>query len=385
MDTAKIRHWLFDEALPFWATSGLDTDFGGPLEALNLQGTGSANITFKRTRVAARQLYVYSQASLLGWSDGRAVADTMFEHLMSRCWTGMDTGWVKRIAPDGSIIDPTPDLYDYAFMLFALGWYYRATKNALALSMAHKTLDIVEAKFRHPLGGFEHELPASLPRLQNPHMHMLEAMLALVDATDGDGRFVDLSNELRDLFAHRLFSSATGVLPEFFDANLVAVAGERGRIVEPGHHMEWAWILGQHQRQTGQDNTGLISSLMTFAEENGVDAHTGLTRNMVRDDGLILDGGSRTWPNTERIKGWLAWQEFGGKDARSAVTQTVETLFARHLNHPVAGCWYDAFDAAGACTAVDIPTSTLYHVYLCFVEILRVYGDRSGVGDATFA
>jgi mannose/cellobiose epimerase-like protein (N-acyl-D-glucosamine 2-epimerase family) len=376
MDTPRIRRWIFDDALPFWATMGVDQTFGGPLEALNLAGTGSANIAFKRTRVASRQLYVYSHAHLLGWQGGLKVADTMFAHLQEKCWKGMDGGWVKRIAPNGEVLDPTPDLYEYAFILFALGWYYRASGNKDALRQAHATMDLVDERFTHSGGGFHHELPASLPRLQNPHMHMLEAMLSLIDAT-GDARFVTAGNNLRDLFARRLFNTELGILPEYFDTNLVAVAGEKGRVTEPGHQMEWAWILGQHQRLSGQDNSGLIGQLMTFAEHHGVDTQMGFTRNMVRDDGLVLDGGSRTWPNTERIKGWLAWQEYGGRDAHLPVTQTIDTLFKWHLNHPVAGCWHDAFDATGRLTAIDVPTSTLYHLFLGFIEALRVFEPKS--------
>lgn len=372
MDFLRIRRWLFDDALPFWAQTGIDLQFGGPLEALNLEGNASAGIGFKRTRVAARQLYVYSHASLLGWSDGLAIADKMFEHLCAKCWKGLDGGWVKRIAPNGDVTDPTPDLYEYAFMLFALGWYYKASASTQALALIHSTMDIVDSKFRHPLGGFYNELPASLPRLQNPHMHMLEATLALTDAT-GDARFASAANDLRDLFAHRLVRADVGILPEFFDDNLVALKDEQGRVVEPGHQMEWAWILGQHQRISGQDNTRLIKALMTFGEHAGVDRSTGLTRNMVRDDGLVLDGGSRTWPNTERIKGWLSVQEFCGDDTQDVVKQTIETIFSKHLSHPVAGCWYDHFDAKGQMIAKDIPTSTFYHLFLAFVEVLRVH------------
>ena len=36
----SIRSWMFDQALPFWATHGLDLDNGGYVEQLTLDGRG---------------------------------------------------------------------------------------------------------------------------------------------------------------------------------------------------------------------------------------------------------------------------------------------------------------------------------------------------------
>jgi N-acylglucosamine 2-epimerase/mannose-6-phosphate isomerase len=36
------------------------------------------------------------------------------------------------------------------------------------------------------------------------------------------------------------------------------------------------------------------------------------------------------------------------------------------------GGWLDAFDQAGKATAKAMPTSTFYHLFLAFAEVLRV-------------
>ena len=66
-----IRSWMFDQALPFWAAHGLDADNGGYVEQLTLDGA-DAGVAFKRTRVAARQIYVFSHAAVMGWKAGLA-------------------------------------------------------------------------------------------------------------------------------------------------------------------------------------------------------------------------------------------------------------------------------------------------------------------------
>ena len=372
MNSLRVHQYLFEQALPFWADIGIDRKFGGSVEALKLDGRDRHPADFKRTRVVARQLYVFSHAKVLGWTEGADVALGLFDFLRDKCWMGADKGWARRTTLEGIVSDPTPDLYDYAFALFALGWYFKATQDAEAIKLAHQTLDLLDRDFRHPLGAFHHEIPAHPPRQQNPHMHLFEAALALFEASRDD-RFMSLANEIRGYFADRMFRADLSVLPEFYEENLTPALGDRGRWIEPGHHMEWAWILAQHQSLSGTDNRDYVRGLMNFAETYGVDAATGFTVNGVRDDGLLLDGGSRTWPNTERLKGQIALQELFGHDARPAVEASVKTLFDWHLKHDIAGCWQDSFNAKGEPQSLTVPASTLYHVFLGFSEVLRVF------------
>jgi N-acylglucosamine 2-epimerase/mannose-6-phosphate isomerase len=366
---AEVRRWLFEEAAPLWAHAGLDMVNGGYHETLHFSGAPGAS-AFKRVRVVARQIYVYSHASLLGFADGARVADHGMRFLTSFGWQGA-AGWARVLAPDGAVRDATPDLYDHAFVLFALAWRFRAYGDGDARSFALQTLKAVDTHFRHPGGeGFLNALPPEGPRQQNPHMHLLEASLAAYEAF-GDERFAALAQELTTLFERRLFDPVTGTLAEFFNDDWSRAAGETGRRVEPGHHFEWAWILKDKQRLLGGDMTAHIEALVGFAERHGISPE-GFTMDALRDDGAIVEGGSRTWPNTERIKGHLALFERTGRDPRTPVLQATRLLLDRYFNVPVRGGWMDRFDAAGAGVAKDMPTSTFYHVFLAFAELLRL-------------
>ncbi len=379
----RLRAWLFDDAIPVWIVQGMDRVHGGPVESLDLAGRGPSGALFKRSRVCARQIYVMSHAALLLQQEpGRAAqakaaleaAVSLFDYYRQVMWQGPDEGWLRTVTLEGTPLDSTPDLYDYAFALFALGWLHRAAQDKRALELADMTLDLLEARFRHPSGlGFHHELPATLPRQQNPHMHLCEA--ALVLAQQGAPRFAALADELSALLTQHLVRMPSGVLPEFFDADWQPIAGEAGRRVEPGHQFEWAWILAQHQKQRGVDHRQVIQALVQWAEGYGVDAATQVTFNAVRDDTALIDRGSRTWPNTERMKGWLGAYETLGLDPWHAVEGSATLLLERYLGTAQRGMWIDTFDARGAPVATTIPTSTLYHVFLAFAETLRVAGE----------
>lgn len=373
---ADIRTWTFDHALPFWGSRGLDEEYGGFLEEVDFQGRPT-DAPFKRVRVTCRQVYVFSHAHMLGWAPGAALAKRGYDYLVSKAWLGPDQGWARRLTRAGDVLDPTPDLYDIAFVLFALAWRYRASGDADALKRAHETLDFVERHMRAPGAGFLHALPPTPPRQQNPHMHLLEANLALFEATQ-DQRFLDLARELVGLFKRYFFDGR--VLREFFTEDLQPTSGEPGRVVEPGHQFEWAWILAQYRRLAGEDVSREAAALVDFSERFGVDPVSQATFNQIDVDGAVRDGASRTWPNTERLKGWLALFELTGQDPRPQAGGSARLLLERYLNLPLRGVWIDQFDAKGRPVANVAPTSTLYHVFLAFAEALRLESRLAALG-----
>ena len=369
--SAAIRSWVFDKALPFWASHGLDADNGGYVEQLTLQG-GDAEVGFKRTRVTARQIYVFSHAAMLGWERGNELAAPGIDFLTQRAWLGPDKGFARTLTRTGELLDATPDLYDHAFALFAFAWRHKAMRDASSCDWMHRTLDYIETHMRHPGGlGFCHELPATGWRQQNPHMHLTEACLAAHEAT-GEKRFAETAAELVTLFSTKFFDLRSETLAEYFADDWSRAPGPYGRIVEPGHQLEWAWILNAARKLLGLDTGDRIRALIRFAETHGVDKATGVTYNSIRDDGAPIDRGSRSWPNTERLKAAVALWELDGVDPSAVIEQTAGLLLQRYLGREPAGTWMDAFDDRGVALNKTVPASTLYHVFLAFAEVLRI-------------
>ena len=366
IDFERVRRWAFDIALPLWADRGVDRVHGGFEEELDFTGR-SANVPYKRTRVAGRQIYVFSHSALLGWERGAEIADQGVEFLIKSAWLGSERGWARRVSRAGEVTDATADLYDLAFVLFGLSWHFRVSGSERSRELAFATLQFVQSHLRRG-EAFAHERGASGLYQQNPHMHLLEACLAGADAF-GDEIFLRQADELVSLFRRRFFDGAT--LGEFFREDW----SRADDIVEPGHQMEWAWILAAYAKLTGADVGGADAALVRFAEQHGVDAMTGLTANQVRKDGARADWGSRTWPNTERIKGHLALFERYGSDPRSAVKSSLDALFGNHLGNAPEGLWLErvgASETGEVAQPQTSPASTLYHVFLAFTELLRL-------------
>jgi mannose-6-phosphate isomerase len=366
---AALRIWLFEQALPFWSTVGRDRPGFGFVEHLDLAARPAA-VPYKRVRVQARQIFVFSCAHTLGWAGALEAARDGYEFLIRRA----DGARVRLLGRDGEVLDPTADLYDLAFVVFALAWYGRATGAGEAIEQARGTLAWIADNMASPSGGFLEAVPASpQPRRQNPHMHLLEAVLALFETT-GDRALLGSADALVDLFRSRFFDPATGSLGEYFTDDWQWAPGPAGTQVEPGHHYEWVWLLSQYERLSGRPVAAEKSALYAFANRWGRNS-AGLVVDAVDRSGTVRDGAARVWPQTEAIKAHLAMAEPGeaGEPHGAAIARIIGNLFERFIAGNPAGTWTEHLSADGTAKSDRIPSSTLYHIVLAFSELERAF------------
>ena len=346
------RHWLFDRAIPLWIEHGVDTRQGGFHDALDPTSLRNA-AAFKRLRVTARQIYVFAQGALHGVPGARAAVDHGLDFLFGRM-RHPDGGFVARCDPDGAIIDETRDLYDLAFVLFALAHAHRLTGDAAIRDEASALLGFIRARLRHPQGGYAEALPDRSPRRQNPHMHLFEAALACSEYmphSDYDA----LCGELAELAAGHFIDAAGGHVFEYYGADLVPERADGRAVVEPGHQLEWIWLLAEFERLHGRRIAG-ADVLAASVHRHGLDTATGLLRGSILDDGTITDASVRIWPHCEWLKAALV------SDTGLSPLQAYAAL-SRFLATPVAGLWFERWDPGSASfPPSDVPASSLYHI-----------------------
>ena len=365
----EVREWVFGQALPLWTLNALDPDGAGFLEQLTLEGR-PLDPGFKRLRTQARQVYSFCHAHQLGWPGAKQVAEAGYVALMAMELP--DGGFPRTVRRDGSVLDPTLDLYDQAFALNAMGWWYRVTGDDQALTSLDRLLEAIERRLKSRQGrGYLTASPDPGGRTQNPHMHLLEASLAWLDVHE-DARLRDLANELVDLHVERFQQGEDGVLAEHFDVHWWPLDGAPGQSVEPGHQYEWVWLLGQAERILGRNLKQPARRLHRFAREHGHNPETGLCWDEIDREGRVIKSTSRIWTQTEALKAELALGEHWGGSDLNRLAGTVDALLDRHLAWAPAGTWMDRLDAHGRPAADHIPASILYHVLLAFAELLRL-------------
>ena len=371
--TDRWRRWFGEAALPFWRTTGWDAATGLFLERLDLDAVPDRTAG-SRVRTQARQVYVYAHAYLLGLDpEGLATARTALLTLRRCAWSPDGRpGWVHRLDAEGRAVDDTRDLYDHAFVLLMLAYYLRASGEGFVRPWIDATLAEIDAVFAAPHGGLAETGTGGLPRRQNPHMHLLEAMLALYDAT-GEARFLARAGELFGLFRTRFFDQEQGVLREFFAADWGLLDDGRSDAVEPGHLVEWVWLLRRYAASNGRPVADLCARLLDNGRRLGA---CGPERAFLADvtdlAGRPIGSGRRLWPQTELVKALVVEARARGDAALAERAVAVsEQIFATYLADTPSGTWRDAFDLEGRPTTDHVPASTLYHLFGVLAELQR--------------
>jgi mannose/cellobiose epimerase-like protein (N-acyl-D-glucosamine 2-epimerase family) len=369
-----LRQWLLCTLIPSWARRAVDPHQPGYLEYLTPSGEPDRR-PVRTTLVTARLVYVFSFAHTLQPSEAAfAAAQHGLDFLLHRC-RGSDGRFRHAVDPSGQPIDLRTDLYDLAFVLFALAWFARATGDAGVLEIAEDTMDFIETRLAHQQGGFAEDTVGTLPRRQNPHMHLLEAFHALAEVSS-DRRWLLGAEQVVTLTRERFYDQETGSLGEFFAENWDPSEGVQGALREPGHHFEWVWLLFQHARLTGDTSVHAIADrLYAFGLSHGL-AQMPDSLPVVVDEvdrsGRLLAGARLLWPQTEAIKAFGARIEFlGDRDAGKRLDTHLKLLF-RHYVNAESGLWFNQLSPSGQPIAAALPVRVLYHLVMAIAEAARV-------------
>src|ERR1700681_389751 len=184
-DIVKVlRMLMIEHSLPLWSGEGWDSSRGGFVERLDIEGRADY-VAPRRIRVQARQIYSFAKAAQMGWyPEGREIAMKGLDYLLAKAKSPDGrSGFVHLLDPDGSTMNAARDTYDHAFVLLALSTVYQLSNDAQVRGEIESLLGFIDRDLRSPHGCFIQGIPATMPRGQNPHMHMLEALIATFDAT----------------------------------------------------------------------------------------------------------------------------------------------------------------------------------------------------------
>jgi mannose-6-phosphate isomerase len=362
----SLHRWLLHDAYPLWAAQGYDRRRGGFHESLT--GAGPDADQPRRARVQVRQIYAFARAASFGWQPEQAkrlVTDGL-EYFLAR-YRRSDGLFRTLLAADGQVLDERAWLYDQAFVLLALAESEKLLRAGPALIDAAQSLRAALNRHLKLAGpGFCSGVPVKLPLLSNPHMHLLEAALSWC-AVDGDPAWRALADEIVALALSRFLDVGSGALREQFDERWAPSAGIAGRIVEPGHQFEWAWLLLNWGGAGAAAAYPAAVRLAQIGETHGI--RDGVAVNALLDDFSVHDAEARLWPQTERLKA-AALLGAMTREPRywSFAAQAAQGL-RRYLATEVPGLWYDRLQADGQFVRQSAPASSFYHI-VCAIGVL---------------
>lgn len=359
------KAWLFAN-LHIWTTRGRHA---AGLFAESLLPDGGASGADRRLFVQARHIFSICEAARLGW-DGPA------KELVSRAIDHL-TG--NGLRADGLYIhsfsnacEPTAapaDLYDQAFMLLALAHASNLLERSDLLSEAERLVEALDEQWLRKDGTYrEGDTADEGLRLQNPHMHLFEAFLALHRAS-GFPEWKRRAFHMAGLCEQRFMDESSGAIIEEFLHDWNPNGTRSAAVVEPGHCFEWAWLF-EKAAELGYDGIGTSDRLIAFARQFGIDPELGVAIGQVTVNGEVKHWQTRLWPQTERLKAATA-RYCRTRDPHEL--QEIASAFMglrKFLDVGVPGTWRDKLRQDNSFVDENAPGSSLYHVVCCFAEII---------------
>lgn len=364
----RLQQWIEKDALPLWSTRGIHPENGASYERLLPNGQPDFKAS-TRVRVQSRQAFFFAAAYDRGWlAQGKDIAIRIMHLVRNEArHPTADAGFCHLWNADWQITDIKQDLYDHAFHLLALGWCYRVSKDSDYLLEAKHIIQHLDTQFGAANGGWYEGDYQYDCRRQNPHMHLFEAFMALYEAS-GDASFLSRASEMFGLFQAHFFDEKQQVLFEFFDDDWRLLQNKKGQQVEPGHLLEWVWLVDWYSRLTGRPVKHYADALYQSAISKGL-ATSGLPYDAITPQGDIIDGNKRCWGITELIKASLVQARYGHPDAESIAVRAVDDLFTYYLCASTPGSYVDQRGINDEIVVDNAPASSLYHIIVAAIEL----------------
>ena len=362
---AALKAWALEQALPLWSGTGFDAKAGVFHERLSADGAPDLAAP-RRLRVQARQTYVFAHAAALGWCPPARASAQQGVDILTRKYRHADGGYVFSLTPEGKPADALRSAYDHMFVLLAFATAAKAGVDTR--QPIDELLEFIDTKLAAPDGSYFEGVPRALPRRQNPHMHALEAFLALHECT-GDARALPMATRLVELMQDKFLDRASMTIAENF--------GEDWRpsddSVEPGHLTEWAALLRRYERAAKQPQGALAGGLLQSALHTA-DPKTGLLPDEANRSGKVVRGSHRLWPQAELARAWIAQAEAGESGAADKARAALQNLQDLYVAPAKPGLWIEQLDAQAKPLAGPVPATSLYHLFGVIADADRVVG-----------
>jgi mannose/cellobiose epimerase-like protein (N-acyl-D-glucosamine 2-epimerase family) len=355
---ARLVEWLVAAAYPLWSRNGIDSRNHGFIE--NLDRNGHALVQPRRARVQPRQVYAFAQARTLGWRGDAAGIVARGMHFFTTHYRRSDGLFRTLVNAEGGALDERALLYDQAFAL--LGYAAAARALDARREFEERALELRQAigvRLGADEGSYNSDEQSADRRESNPHMHLLEAYLAWAEI----GRDAGWATGVRgivELALSRFIRKDSGAVGESYLATWQPTPGIAGRLIEPGHQFEWAWLLLRCERWHSPTVRATALRLISIGEEFGV--RNGVAINALRDDFSVEDANARCWPQCERLKAALLAAALTGEPQYRAMAASAATGLLAYLDTPTPGLWLDVRLPNGDFLDSPVPASTFYHL-----------------------
>jgi mannobiose 2-epimerase len=315
----EFREQLLGSVLPYWYDTAVDWKRGGYL--LSDNATKTAPPASDRMIVTqARMVWGFSHVFNQGYRDPQRdyvkAARVGYEYLVAHFLDPQNGGYYWKTDLEGKPINDRKYLYGQAFVIYAFVEYYRASHDREALERAlslYRAIQLNCHDVEH--GGWgEHytadwilitrqddriEIELAGLKSANSHLHWMEALTELYDATRNDDVKTSLAEALR-INTTYFYPAQPDRCAFHRNPDWSFVTDPHSAGLSYGHNVEFAWLMVRAQRALGQTPAwDHFSALLEHALAHGFD----------RERGGLYSRGIQDLAATDTDKVWWAQAE----------------------------------------------------------------------------
>jgi mannose/cellobiose epimerase-like protein (N-acyl-D-glucosamine 2-epimerase family) len=351
----RFRRHLRDDILGFWARA-VDREAGGFFT--DLDNRGRPRGPQRRFVVhVARLVWAFSAAHRAGEGDYLDLAGRAAESLDS-LWDARRGGWFQEADRSGEVVDRRKTQYGQAFGILAMAEHSLASGSESARRRAEEAVELLLARGRASHGRFhtgwtEFWQPDGHPGPDpNSHLHVMEALVPLVELT-GDAGHRDLLRECCDLLRDRMLIPTEGSglrLADRLGPDWRPAAGPEGLRESYGHGIETAWLLLQATEVLGRPLEDIMDASRGLADRAlavGLDRRWGGMFFRGTADRSVSDSRKVWWVQAEGLVGALRLHRDTGDPRYLAAFEDLARWVDRRQADHRYGEWFAILDRHG--------------------------------------
>jgi len=300
----RLASQMLEEEVAFWVNYGKDPD-GGFYGLVDERGRPDP-FAEKGLVQQSRHLYTFTTLSeAWDWRlDLVEIAQEQYQFL--RKYRNPETGlfYFKKDHSGERIVDAGSSLYANAQAIYALATYGKLMEDGEAVQLALDCFTAIDAANHDPIhGGYTEEnmdiiLFKGADKASNTHLHVMEALVALYQAT-GNAIVRERLDELLTLLSEKVYNPASEAFAsELYYKDWSAVPGST---IGYGHALEAAWLMQLAGETLGKNESTLAESIAKRALSHSFDAAQGGVFNEADRDGTFLTSNKIWWPQYEAL------------------------------------------------------------------------------------
>jgi cellobiose epimerase len=385
----RLEKTLFENILGFWYPKTVDPA-GGYLLNHDVEGK-SKGPGVRAVVTQARMVWFYARMARLGHEPKKMLeaAEHGYRFLREKLWDGRNGGLYWEVDALGKPTKTNKHIYGQSFAIYALAEYGMVSRRKDVLEFALKFFELLEKKSHDPVHGGYVEyflsdwstppvnepayLAGSSPgmKLMNTHLHLMEAMTTLYQATK-NVTVRDRLVELVSVQSNAVIRKPQMMATDKYDRDWsVRLEGDFA-LVSYGHDLENIWLLLEAAQVAGLSSSpfrDLFQVNFANCRKYGFDEAQGGFYAAGPLEGVATNRTKTWWVQAEALVSALAMYQMTSSTEYFEVFRKTWGFCEKHLIDWTNGDWHAAIGIDGKATGDKAgPWKAAYHNGRAMVE-----------------